>query len=140
LSFQVIGQILPGAIGAGGVGLVPVVRVMDVFLPTSGHDGDFVCALGSQVGRPGQTKDFNIEFFIHFSQVSLQHLRDDLAQGIAGVVQHLDAETHFPNVIRVLASRDAVFIDIRQLELLGAFFKIKGVVRCLWVKSGHTGQ
>jgi len=59
LTFEVSGHILAGAIGTGGVGLVPVMGVMNIFQPAAGHDRDFVGALCGQVGRPGQTKNFD---------------------------------------------------------------------------------
>ena len=59
LSPQIIGQILASTIGTGGVGLIPVVCIMDIFQPASGHDRDLVGALGSQVRRPRQTEDFD---------------------------------------------------------------------------------
>ena len=113
---------------------------MDVFQPAGGHDRDLVGALSGQVGRPGQTEDFDHELLVDGGQVGLHDFGHDLAGGVAGVVEHLDAEAHFPDIIGVFASGDAVFIDIGQLEFLGAFVQVHAVEGSLGIETGHARQ
>ncbi|MPM86681.1 hypothetical protein SDC9_133772 [bioreactor metagenome] len=140
LSFQFIRHVLATTVRTGGVRLIPVVRVMDIFQPTSGHHMNFVSALCSQVGRPGQTKDLNEEFIVDGRQAVGDDLCHDLAGGIAGVVKHLQAEAYIPNIgaISFVASGDAIVIEVSQLEFSGRFLEIEGIVGGILVIAGHT--
>jgi len=89
LDSQVFGQILAGAISAGGVRLIPVMGIVNIFQPASNHDGELMSALGSQVSRPGQTENFEYEFLVDLSQIGLQNFCIGLAGSITGVITHL---------------------------------------------------
>ena len=97
-------------------------------------------AHGSQIGGPGQTKNFNAEFWIHLGEIGLHNFGDNLAGGVAGVVEHLEAEANFPDVIGVFASGNAVFVDVSQLEFLSSLFQVVVVERSFWIVAGHARQ
>ena len=134
LGLQIIGQALAAAVGADRIGLVPVVRVMDIFLPTGGHDRDLMGALGGQVSRPGQAEDLDIELRVDLGQVGSQNFSHGLAGGIALVVKHLHAETDIPD--RLAIGR----LERGGLERSGGLVKIHCIVRRVGIVAGHARE
>src|SRR5215217_6153880 len=139
LVFDIIRQTKAASIGAQGIGLVPVVWVMDVFQPASGQNWELGSALCAQVGSPGQTQGFKAEEFIDSGQVASEDFSNGLTGGIPLVVGHLDTETGRPNItFGIVTSRNAIFICISEFELRCALIQISSVVRGILEITRHT--
>src|SRR5215217_9665131 len=125
LFLQLIRHLLAGSIGTDHVGLVPVVRVMDVFRPTTGEVRSFRGTQGAQERRPRQTYCLHREQLIDRSKVGSQNFRNDLAGGVALVVERLETETIRPDIaFRIITSGDTVFVHIGKLEFGGCLVGI----------------
>ena len=91
-------------------------RVMDIFQPATGHDGDLVRALGGQVSGPGQAQDLNHELLVHFGEVRLKNLGHDLAQQVGEAINIFQEQRtgYPPKAVTVVLSDDTLVVTLHE--------------------------